>query len=122
MVHEVAPMLMPVTWIVLPTAVTVPPGQLDVVKPGALPVVDGVDQPAGTASVSSPLVRVVVPVYVKTTVLPVDERTAVVGAAVIVPVPSAPTTICGELARLVSVPSEFDRSWAVKVLSPPVEG
>jgi hypothetical protein len=45
-------MFIAVTWIVLLAMPTVP--HVEVVKPGLEPVVDGADQPAGTATVISP--------------------------------------------------------------------
>jgi hypothetical protein len=45
-------MVIPVTWMVLPEAPTVP--HVEVVKPAAEPVVEGADQPDGTATVTSP--------------------------------------------------------------------
>ena len=106
----------PVTWIVLPATPTVP--QVDVVAPGAEPVVDGIDQPAGTATSIWPFVIVVAAVYVNVSVLPVDDALAVTGATVSVPVPSEPTTICGDAPRSVSVPTATERSCAGKSAVP----
>jgi hypothetical protein len=51
----------PVTWIV-ELETPIPDPQLDVVAPAAAELVDGVDQPAGTAIVSPPPATVVVAV------------------------------------------------------------
>src|SRR5579871_5266532 len=87
-----------VTWIVEPAMPTVP--QVEVVAPSAVAVVEGADQPAGTATVSSPFERLTpeAAVYVKVSVLPVDETIACTGETVIVPVPSFPTVTVGEEA------------------------
>jgi len=50
--------LIPVTWIVLLATPTVPPGQSVVEYPCADPVVEGADQPPGTATVNWPAVIV----------------------------------------------------------------
>ena len=45
-----AVLLTPVTWIVLLAIPTVP--QVELVKPGSVPLVEGADQPAGTATLT----------------------------------------------------------------------
>src|SRR6478672_4305586 len=99
---------MPVTWIVEPETPTAP--QVEVVYPRLEVVVDGVDQPPGTSTVSCPELIVFAEVYVKVIVLPVEETTAFVGATVIVPVPSLPKTTCGGEPSAVSAPPVLERS------------
>src|SRR5438067_8965578 len=95
---------------------TVP--QVEVVKPAAEPVVDGGDHDAGTATVNSPFDTVVAAVYVNVSVLPVEPATALAGATVIVPVPSSPTVITGEVPTLVSVPLDQVLVCVVNVYGP----
>jgi hypothetical protein len=78
----------PETVIVCDATATVPVE--DVVKPAALPVVDGALQPLGTVTETAPLlIPPVAAVYVKVRVLPVEAAATVVGDTVIVPEPSA---------------------------------
>jgi len=103
------------TVIVLPASERLP--ALDVVKPAALPVVDGALQPLGTTSVTLPLeIPPVGAVYVKVIVRPVApaETTVVDGESV--PAPSAAYTVTlGEDAIAVSEPLLVDRSFVVQV-------
>src|SRR4051812_14681584 len=112
------------TWIVLPLIVTGESPQVAFVPPALKPFGSGVVQPAGTASVSSPLCSdPAAAVYVKVRKLPLEPGTAFGGDTVIVPVPSAETTwTTGEVTRSVSVPPAEDFCCVVKVFAPPVAG
>src|SRR5436305_3863831 len=99
-----------------PDTPTVP--HVEAVKPAAEPVVDGGDHDEGTATVSSPFDTVVAAVYVNVRVLPVEPATALVGETVIVPVPSLPTVITGEMPTLLSVPPDHVFVWVVNVYGP----
>ena len=73
-----AAMVIPVTWIVEPATPTVP--HVDVVNPAAEPVGDGADHPAGTATLSCPLLRPPAPaVKVNESVFPVWDALTVAG-------------------------------------------
>ena len=83
-------------------------------------MVDGADQPAGTASVTLPFARPpVAAVYVKVIVLPVDDVfTAPVGV-VSVPDPSLDSTVMpGEEPRFARLPADVDFSCACHVCAP----
>ena len=91
------------------------------VKPAFAPVVDGADQPAGTSTVTDPLlIPPVAAVYVNVNVRPVCPANVLVGETVIVPEPSADafTVTEGELAIAVSVPPDVDFSFVVNVWAP----
>ena len=112
--------LRPLTVIVDPeTASDEPVGAVVVAKPGSVPVVEGRDHPDGTVRLTSPSVTVPAAVYVKVSVWPADPAVTELGAAVIVPDPSATTRTDGDTPRGVSVsgppPEDVEFSAAVKV-------
>jgi hypothetical protein len=109
------------TVIVLPATLSVP--ALDVEYPAALDVVDGVLQPAGTATLTEPFeMPPAGAVYVKVTVRPVCAAETTLIEAPIVPAPSAAYTVMlGEEAMPVSEPADVDFSCVVQVCAPVVD-
>src|SRR5262249_12433611 len=108
-----------------PVIVTGESPQRAFVPPGLKPLASGAVQPAGTVRSISPAISPpAFAVYVNVKKSPVELLMVDVGLTVIVPDPSAPTTLtCGEpAARFVRVPPLVDLCWVVNVEAPPVEG
>ena len=110
----------PLTVIFCPETETTP--KVDVVKPGPATVAGGV-QPAGTSTVSVPLLMPpAATVYVSVSVRPACEPETAERLDAIVPVPSAAyTVIVGWAARFVSAPRLDERSFVVQTTPPVVD-